>query len=286
MVKRKKSSQHEEKDNSPDIKMKKLKGESFYRNTNQVRRKQLLGNQSKATRNAVGKIIKPGILQNPTSSGVSKDGLARIQPDRRWFGNTRVVGVHDLEQFREDMATKLNNPYQLLLRRHKLPLGLIQEQIHLAEALLSPALPGSELLKLQSFETTFGPKAQRKKPKIMLHTMEDLAKTVEVSATKYNKTEDGDLKRSIASMQPLDYTDSSRDAVFSKGQSKRIWNELYKVVDSSDVLLQLLDARDPLGTRCYKIEEYLKKEKAHKHLVLVLNKCDLVPAWVTVSVII
>jgi len=42
-----------------------------------------------------------------------------------------------------------------------------------------------------------------------------------------------------------------------------------------------LDARDPLGTRSNYIEEYLKKEKAHKHLVLVLNKVDLVPTWVT-----
>lgn len=30
-----------------------------------------------------------------------------------------------------------------------------------------------------------------------------------------------------------------RDAVFDKGQSKRIWGELYKVVDSSDVIIQV-----------------------------------------------
>lgn len=27
----------------------------------------------------------------------------------------------------------------------------------------------------------------------------------------------------------------------------------------------------------------MKKEKQHKHLIFVLNKCDLVPTWVTVS---
>ena len=27
----------------------------------------------------------------------------------------------------------------------------------------------------------------------------------------------------------------------------------------------------------------MKKEKPHKHLVLLVNKCDLVPTWVTVS---
>ena len=45
----------------------------------------------------------------------------------------------------------------------------------------------------------------------------------------------------------------------------------------------MLDARDPLGTRSKHIEDFMKKEKKHKHLVFVLNKCDLVPTWVTVS---
>lgn len=35
----------------------------------------------------------------------------RIQPDRRWFGNTRVIGQKQLEQFRDEMATKINDSY-------------------------------------------------------------------------------------------------------------------------------------------------------------------------------
>ena len=31
----------------------------------------------------------------------------RIQPDRRWFGNTRVIGQSQLERFREEMGTKV-----------------------------------------------------------------------------------------------------------------------------------------------------------------------------------
>ncbi len=34
--------------------------------------------------------------------------------------------------------------------------------------------------------------------------------------------------------------DSPRDAVFDKGTSRRIWGELYKVLDSSDVIIQVL----------------------------------------------
>jgi nuclear GTP-binding protein len=66
------------------------------------------------------------------------------------------------------------------------------------------------------------------------------------------------------------------------GQSRRIWNELYKVVDSSDVVVHVLDARNPMGTRCPAVENHIRKECPHKHLIFVLNKCDLVPTWVTV----
>ena len=31
----------------------------------------------------------------------------RIQPDRRWFGNTRVIGQKQLEQFRDEMSAKV-----------------------------------------------------------------------------------------------------------------------------------------------------------------------------------
>ena len=57
----------------------------------------------------------------------------------------------------------------------------------------------------------------------------------------------------------------------------------YKVIDSSDVIIHVLDARDPLGTRCRSVEKYMKEEAPHKHLIFVLNKCDLVPVKVAVS---
>jgi hypothetical protein len=72
------------------------------------------------------------------------------------------------------------------------------------------------------------------------------------------------------------------EPIYAKGTSRRIYGELYKVIDSSDVLLHVLDARDPIGTLCESILEYIRKEKAHKQVVLVINKCDLVPSWVTV----
>ena len=56
-----------------------------------------------------------------------------------------------------------------------------------------------------------------------------------------------------------------------------------QVIDSSDVILHVLDARDPDGTRCRSVEKYIRTEAPHKHLVFVLNKVDLVPSKVAVS---
>ena len=33
----------------------------------------------------------------------------RIQPDRRWFGNTRVIGQKQLDQFRDEMSAKVSS---------------------------------------------------------------------------------------------------------------------------------------------------------------------------------
>lgn len=74
------------------------------------------------------------------------------------------------------------------------------------------------------------------------------------------------------------------EPIYMKGTSRRIFGELYKVIDSSDVIVHVLDARDPLGTKCDSVINYLKKEKAHKQIIFVLNKCDLIPTWATVSI--
>lgn len=52
--------------------------------------------------------------------------------------------------------------------------------------------------------------------------------------------------------------------------------ELKKVIEASDVVLEVLDARDPLGCRCPQVEEAIV-QGGQKKLVLVLNKSDLVP---------
>jgi nuclear GTP-binding protein len=64
----------------------------------------------------------------------------------------------------------------------------------------------------------------------------------------------------------------------SVGQNSRraYLKELRKVVGQADVILHVLDARDPDGTRSRNIEEMVLGHH-QKKLVYVLNKADLVP---------
>ncbi|KAJ2007084.1 nuclear GTP-binding protein nug1, partial [Coemansia thaxteri] len=63
-----------------------------------------------------------------------------------------------------------------------------------------------------------------------------------------------------------------------RDNSKRAYyREFQKVVQHADVILEVLDARDPLGTRAPHIERMILDAGANKRIILVLNKIDLVP---------
>eukprot|EP00908_Phaeocystis_cordata_P007529 Transcript_18178.p1 GENE.Transcript_18178~~Transcript_18178.p1 ORF type:complete len:635 (+),score=309.96 Transcript_18178:44-1906(+) len=67
---------------------------------------------------------------------------------------------------------------------------------------------------------------------------------------------------------------------------KAFQRELSKVLQASDILVEVLDARDPLGCRCKPLEDAVMQNWQSKRVVLLLNKCDLVPPemvskWVT-----
>ncbi|XP_073667924.1 large subunit GTPase 1 homolog [Paramisgurnus dabryanus] len=53
------------------------------------------------------------------------------------------------------------------------------------------------------------------------------------------------------------------------------WRQLWRVIERSDVVVQILDARNPLLFRCPDLEKYVKEVSAHKVNMLLLNKADL-----------
>ncbi|XP_029539417.1 guanine nucleotide-binding protein-like 3 [Oncorhynchus nerka] len=62
-----------------------------------------------------------------------------------------------------------------------------------------------------------------------------------------------------------------------RNSKKHFCSELNKVIDASDVIIEVLDARDPLGCRCPQLEEAVLKRGGNKKLLFLLNKIDLVP---------
>ena len=56
---------------------------------------------------------------------------------------------------------------------------------------------------------------------------------------------------------------------------KAYYRELKRVIEESDVVIEVLDARDPEGCRSTEIEQEALKQ--NKRVLLVLNKIDLVP---------
>ncbi|XP_044124969.1 guanine nucleotide-binding protein-like 3-like protein [Bufo gargarizans] len=57
----------------------------------------------------------------------------------------------------------------------------------------------------------------------------------------------------------------------NENSRKAYYREFKKVVEASDVILEVLDARDPLGCRCPQVEQAVVQSGTHKKLVLVLT---------------
>jgi hypothetical protein len=235
----------------------------------------------KATRNAKGDITQSASYQSREAP------VARVEPNRKWFNNTRVISQDALESFRSAVQAQASNPHTYLMKRNKLPMSLIEEKGNI-NGLKEHA--AKIAVESQPFKDTFGPKAQRKRPKLDFSSIEDLAgRTGTMHETYIDRLEHAKLLSGTSGDVEADDNNpdgdfaQAREFIFMKGTSKRIWNELYKVIDSSDVILHVLDARDPDGTRCRSVEKYIRTEAPHKHLVFVLNKVDLVPSKVAVS---
>jgi nuclear GTP-binding protein len=304
------------------------------RSADTIRRLKLYSN-GKPIRNKEGTVVGGQFMMKDRAGDVKiTSSTGRIAPDRRWFGNTRVVGATELDRFRAEMTEKVADPYSVVLKRKKLPMGLLQDA---AELMHKKGAAGSNngLLENEPFDHTFGSKSRRKRVKLDQYwkARTDTSLT-DPSATNSTKPAEAtnaanqipsnvaqivpkgpeddaeayaallvaaktsidtyqtinaregmvpwgkDSNVEVTSGEGVDWHHQVKDDMFNKGQSKRIWGEFFKVIDCSDVVLHVIDARNVPGTRCTMIERHIAKNASHKHLVFIINKIDLVPNWV------
>ncbi|KAI9715915.1 MAG: hypothetical protein M1828_000542 [Chrysothrix sp. TS-e1954] len=54
-----------------------------------------------------------------------------------------------------------------------------------------------------------------------------------------------------------------------------VWRQLWRVIERSDLVVQIVDARNPLLFRCEDLEKYVKEVDAKKNNLLLVNKADM-----------
>ena len=63
----------------------------------------------------------------------------------------------------------------------------------------------------------------------------------------------------------------------AEGSRRAFYKEFVKVVEAADVVIEVLDARDPLSSRCPDVERFVRQAGASKKLILLLNKIGKQP---------
>ncbi|XP_077146475.1 large subunit GTPase 1 homolog [Ranitomeya variabilis] len=53
------------------------------------------------------------------------------------------------------------------------------------------------------------------------------------------------------------------------------WRQLWRVLERSDIVVQIVDGRNPLLFRCQDLERYVKEVNPHKENIILINKADL-----------
>lgn len=54
-----------------------------------------------------------------------------------------------------------------------------------------------------------------------------------------------------------------------------VWRQLWRVIERSDLIVQIVDARNPLMFRCEDLENYVKEVDKKKNNLLLVNKADM-----------
>ncbi|XP_056380138.1 guanine nucleotide-binding protein-like 3 isoform X2 [Hyla sarda] len=116
---------------------------------------------------------------------------------------------------------------------------------------------------------------QRKQRREELKNQQKLERQKEVAKKRKleEKKEKPDEKKQKVKKKPV-VAKPKKPAV--KNPTRSMCEQVNKVIEAADIILEVLDARDPLGSRCMQAEQAVL-QSPNKKLLLVLNKIDLVP---------
>ncbi len=56
-----------------------------------------------------------------------------------------------------------------------------------------------------------------------------------------------------------------------------VWKQLWRVTERADLMVQIVDGRDPLFFRCEDLVQYINQISPDKKSLILINKSDLVP---------
>ncbi|KAM0685790.1 GTPase required for pre-60S ribosomal subunit nuclear export and maturation, partial [Conglomerata obtusa] len=139
--------------------------QNFYHNKEVTAHLNLL-NTKGPTRNAYGEITKDAAFQTRKCKPVS-----RINPNRKWFCNTKMITQNELDNFRNTVETK--SVYQVLLSKGKVPYSLLSEE-------------KGKRGKVE-YRSVFGKRATRKRPKIGSVNVGDIVNEARIKQVKYEE---------------------------------------------------------------------------------------------------
>lgn len=155
-----------------------LKGVAKVRTKATIRRL-LMYKNFKAKRDRQGKIIHAAPFQSWLPSGT----VARVEPNRKWFNNTRVIGQNALQKFQDELGSALKNPYDIIMKPTNLPITLLNEKKKQARV---------HILDTERFEHVFGKRKVRKRPNLLARDEQQLMEMAQQSSETYNVETDYD----------------------------------------------------------------------------------------------
>lgn len=118
-------------------------------------------------------------------------------------------------------------------------------------------------------------KQKQKESKYNVNKLQELVDNAQSRSENYEKNYND---------EELDNFFNTREKIAGNNNRRTYFRQLKTVLDQADVILEVLDARDPIGCRSKWLEDKILSIDSSKKIILVMNKIDLVPKEIYTNV--